>query len=557
MSVSLKMLIFAVQTDNNTITMLCNKTPNILKDRKNALLSAIYIVVLLSFALLPLRLQAQPSAQELIEKGDSCRMVGKYKKALEYFQQAYDAPAVADDVNMQLQLLERIMRTHDVLRHWKEMPESSYRLFTLAKEHGDSAHTAMALMMQGKRLHILGKTQEGMRVCLHATEMMKRTNFEHKNHELVNFYAILAKLYCNEGNYGEALRMSDEQDRYIELSKDSHADDWYHRHLMRAKTIRLEILTKMGRLDEADSIYVKYGITPVIDPVSGTAVLSYYRARGMNDKVMLFLNTVKENLYEDGDTTGRNMQRLMSDLGDTYYNMGDYQRAAEYYASTSRIADTLAARSLNDLTGEVHKAIDHERDIARKNVHLIIIVSCVVLLVVFILLMLYQTLMTRRKNHRMVATINRLMHYRDLVIQNGDRAEKSEDETADDASDEELRRFKEVDKRIMKESLFTNPDFGRDDLIRLFGVDKNALPGIINRMTGTNVSGYINIKRMEYAAKLIKEHPNYTFEYIAELCGIKSSATFIRNFKAIYDMTPSEYRKQLNEAAATPPHVNI
>lgn len=557
MSVSLKMLIFAVQTDNNSIAMLSKKTPNTLKDRKNALLSASFVVVLLSLVMLPLRLYAQPTAQELTEKGDSCRMVGKYKKALEYFQQAYDAPAVADDVNMQLQLLERIMRTHDVMRHWKEMPESSYRLFTLAKEHGDSAHTAMALMMQGKRLHMLGKTQEGMRVCLHATEMMKRTNFEHKNHELANFYAILAKLYCNEGNYGEALRMSDEQDRYIELSKDSHADDWYHRHLMRAKTIRLEILTKTGRLDEADSIYVKYGITPVIDPVSGTAVLSYYRARGMNDKVMLFLNTVKENLCEDGDTTGRNMQRLMSDLGDTYYNMGDYQRAAECYANTSRIADTLAARSLNNLTVEVHKAIDSERAIAKQNERLTIIIACVVILVVFIVLILRQALITRKRNQRMVATIQRLMHYREIVIQNGDRAEKEEEEEASMASEEELRHFKEVDKRIMKECLFANPDFGRDDLMRLFGVDKNALPGLINRITGTTVPGYINIKRMEYAAKLIKECPNYTLESIAELCGIKSSATFIRNFKAVYDMTPSEYRKQLNEATATPPSINI
>ncbi len=531
--------------------MLCNKTPNMLKDRKNALLSASYIVVLLSFAILPLRLQAQPSAQELMEKGDSCRMAWKYNHALDYYQQAYDDPAVADDVNMQLQLLERIMRTHDVLRHWKEMPESSYRLYMLAKEQDDSVHIAMALMIRGKRIHALGQTQEGMQVALHATEIMKRTNFEHKNHELANFYAILAKLYCNEGNYDEALRMLDEQDRYIELSKDSHADDWYHRHLIRAKTIRLEILARMGRLDEADSIYVKYGITPVTDPLIGTTILSYYRIRGMNDEILLFLNTVKENLCEDGDTTGRNMQRLMSDLGDTYYNMGDYQRAAEYYASTSRIADTLAARSLNDLTGEVHKAIDHERDIARKNVHLIIIVSCVVLLVVFILLMLYQTLMTRRKNHRMVATIQRLMHYREIVIQNGDRAEKKEEE-ASMADEEELRRFKEVDKRIMKECLFANPDFGRDDLMRLFGVDKNALPGLINRITGTTVPGYINIKRMEYAAKLIKECPNYTLESIAELCGIKSSATFIRNFKAIYDMTPSDYRKQLNKATATP-----
>ena len=42
------------------------------------------------------------------------------------------------------------------------------------------------------------------------------------------------------------------------------------------------------------------------------------------------------------------------------------------------------------------------------------------------------------------------------------------------ASDDESRHFKEVDKRIMKEQLFAQPDFGRDELMRLFGVDKNT-----------------------------------------------------------------------------------
>jgi hypothetical protein len=92
-----------------------------------------------------------------MEKGDSCRFIWKYNNALNYYQQAYDHPEVADDVDMQFQLLERIMRTHDVLRHWKEMPETSYRLYTLAKERGDSVHVAMALLMRGKRMHALGQ----------------------------------------------------------------------------------------------------------------------------------------------------------------------------------------------------------------------------------------------------------------------------------------------------------------------------------------------------------------------------------------------------------------
>ena len=124
----------------------------------------------------------------LMAKGDSCRLNWKYNNALQYYQRAYSCPLVEKDVSMKTQLLERIMRTHDVLKHWKEMPETSYRLYTFAKEHGDSMHTAMALLMRGKRLHALGQKQEGIQVVLHAIEMMKHTDYVHKNHEVANFY---------------------------------------------------------------------------------------------------------------------------------------------------------------------------------------------------------------------------------------------------------------------------------------------------------------------------------------------------------------------------------
>lgn len=518
-------------------------------------LPAITYYILLFLILLPHSILAQPaplSAQKLMEKGDSCRLNWKYNKALYYFKQAYNDPSVAKDVDMQLQLLERIMRTHDVLRHWKEMPESSYRLYMLAKEHGDSVHTSMALLMRGKRLHALGRIQEGRKVALEATEMLKRTDYTHKNHELAHYYAILAKMYCNEGNYNEAMRMSEKQEHYVNLAKKCHPGQWYHRNLMRTYTIRVEILAKMGRLAEADSVYKKYGITPDTDPLCRASVLHYYRLRGMNDESLRFLQAAKKNLCDDGDTIGRNMQQLMNDMGKFYFDMGEYQQAAECYAVTYRLADSLAARSLNNLNAEVHKVIDSERVIAKQNEQITIATAVVVLLTVVFLLLLRQAWIVRRKNEKMTAIVQRLMHYRDIVIQNGDHDEMGKNEIVD-ASNEELRHFKEVDKHIMKERLFTNPAFGRDDLMRLLGVDKNTLPALLQRITGTSVSGYINIKRMEYAVSLMKEHPEYTLESIAEACGIKSSATFIRNFKSAYDMTPSEYRKQMEKAAATPP----
>lgn len=520
---------------------------------------ALFCRILLLLALLPLTLQAHSSistAKKLMEKGDSCRLVYKYNKALDYFLQASNDPEVSKDIDMQFQLMERIMRTHDVLRHWKEMPESSYRLYMLAKEKGDSVHISMALLMRGKRAFTLGHRKQGIQTCLDALEMLKRTDYIHKAHELANYYSILAKMYSTDGQYDKAMSMSKEQERYVELSRKLHPEEWYRRNLLRVYIIRLEILAKLGRMAEADRIYQKYHPAITTDPLCGDALLTYFRLRGMNDEALQFLDDAMKNIREDGDSIGRNMQRLLDDMGDAYYGMGDYKKAAECYAGMATLADTLAIRSLNNLTVEVQKVVNSERTIAKHNERLTIIIAAVVLLLAIFLLLLRQALVMRRRNRRMTGLIQQLMHYRELIIQNGDPVEMGENE-ASNASKEELRRFKEADKRIMKERLFTNPDFGRDDLMRLLGVDKNTLPSLLQNITGTNVSGFINIKRMEYAVSLIKEHPEYTLESIAEACGIKSSATFIRNFKATYDMTPSEYRKQLGKAALTPPRVNI
>ena len=113
----------------------------------------------------------------------------------------------------------------------------------------------MALLMRGKRLFILGQEEEGLSVALDATEMLKRTDAVHKDHELSHFYAIIARLRCLNGDYEEAMRMSQLQEHYALLSKKSHSEEWYRRNMQRVHIVRLGILARMGRLAEADSIY--------------------------------------------------------------------------------------------------------------------------------------------------------------------------------------------------------------------------------------------------------------------------------------------------------------
>ena len=132
-----------------------------------------------------------------------------------------------------------------------------------------------------------------------------------------------------------------------------------------------------------------------------------------------------------------------------------------------------------------------------------------------------------------------------------DSADKKLNGSNKETDEEKHKRiFEEADRRITKEKLFLNQGFGRDELMRLMGVDKNVLATVINKYTAMNVSGYINSKRMLYAIALMKEHPEYTMNAIAEACGIKSATTFIRIFKNAFGMTPSDYRKTIDNSIA-------
>ena len=87
---------------------------------------------------------------------------------------------------------------------------------------------------------------------------------------------------------------------------------------------------------------------------------------------------------------------------------------------------------------------------------------------------------------------------------------------------------------------------------RLIGVDKNRIGHIMSRYSdASNASVYINTKRVEYGAKLLLEHPEYTIAAIANECGMTNTVTFNRTFKEVYGMTPSEYRTKPQKTKKT------
>lgn len=106
--------------------------------------------------------------------------------------------------------------------------------------------------------------------------------------------------------------------------------------------------------------------------------------------------------------------------------------------------------------------------------------------------------------------------------------------------------FEKLEDVVVNEKLFVNSNLSRDELMKQIGVDKNRFGQIIQQCAHTNVTTYINHKRLEYATRLLKKYPNYTVSAIAQSCGIPNIPTFNRLFKEKHGMTPSDFKKGLH-----------
>lgn len=145
------------------------------------------------------------------------------------------------------------------------------------------------------------------------------------------------------------------------------------------------------------------------------------------------------------------------------------------------------------------------------------------------------------------------------TVVDDEESTSEEDETADESSVEaapaanahDYERFLRMDKEVTEKKLYLDGNLNRRKLMRIAGVDKNRFGMMMRKYAKTNFSGYINAKRMEYAAQLITEHPEYTMKQVAEACGYNSQSTFFRVFKSVFDITPIELSQKSKQGESS------
>ena len=337
----------------------------------------------------------------------------------------------------------------------------------------------------------------------------------------------------------------------------------------------------MKRYDEAERAYREWMRIGGAYTKDDYLVIPYLMGQRRYDEAIRLCEPRERFLIEHGDTINYHMMSVKRMLGQAYQARGDFKRAAAYFEALAVLTDSLKRREQLSAAMDLAIAHDvHEKEqqlqatAARLRIHNILLVSAlaiVLLLAVLLWRSLYYMYTIRRKNKAMVDTVAELLSYKERLLYAAGQAEQrfvsvpvtgdsdagdglgKDDKEAgggvqaragEDGDDRKaMRLFEQLDRKINEQRLFLNPGLSREDLMRLINISKNQIAQVIQAGTGTNLAGYLNGLRMEYAARLLIRYPEYTVNAIAQDAGIPNLSSFHRLFKNRFGMTPSEFRR--------------
>lgn len=97
-----------------------------------------------------------------------------------------------------------------------------------------------------------------------------------------------------------------------------------------------------------------------------------------------------------------------------------------------------------------------------------------------------------------------------------------------------------------KSDLFLKHNFSMEDLSEHTGIEKRRLSYLLNSCMNTNYYRTIAYYRIQKVKDLLKNHDNFTLDYVASQCGFTSIPVFIKYFKIFEETTPNKYREKIN-----------
>ncbi|MBQ8656729.1 MAG: AraC family transcriptional regulator [Prevotella sp.] len=102
-----------------------------------------------------------------------------------------------------------------------------------------------------------------------------------------------------------------------------------------------------------------------------------------------------------------------------------------------------------------------------------------------------------------------------------------------------------LENTVERDELYLNQDLTLVDLAKAVNTNRTYLSAYFSNVKQTTFYEYINQLRItKKSLPMMREHPEYTLEYVAAASGFKSISTFRRAFIKFTGTSPSQYSKQ-------------
>lgn len=467
-----------------------------------------------------------------------------------------------------LQALTLLVNALQTQGKYSESLQTALQGIALARELGNTVVEYYLLNDLGEISFRLKQTADGY---AYLEEVIRRAGQADNARELSqasDAYGLLMEQLASDRRYAEAVEAGRQRCELLARMKGLPGPppgyfDQQEAYVQSKLANLYQLLGQAGLAEEAYRAFLNTGYAKHVE--SGYSILPYLKEAGRYREVLQKLRALQE-LWQGRDTIHEQYCGLLQYEAEAAGALNDFRRMAACYHRASVLADSIYAREKNSRAQElatVFKLNEKEQQLReiqaeaqRRNLLLAAAGTVLTLLAVLVAVVYANLRRVKRRNRIAVRQIDELLEQREELRRRFARSETAESvlppskpegvETpgGKEAGEDGYAAFMRMERVVVEQQLFLQSHLNRDDLLRLAGIRKNDLPGLLKQHAGAaNLNDYLNRLRVEYSVSLMKEKGHLSMEGIAEEAGFNSRSTFYRVFYKEFGVTPIQYMK--------------
>ena len=476
----------------------------------------------------------------------------QFRDAYKLYLQQLDCKEVEADSEKRLSLLNALSNTSELAGHKVDQHKWLQQLLDLAKQTDNNYYQSLAYMTMGQNLFYEGDREKGILTVIQAINLMAKTDRENTDHLMHGYLNMLASLYGAMNDYSNALKTNE---RNLQLTMDGTRwgtapnQQLIDRRMTLAK--KASILAQMGRSDsgrmqslyyqQADSAYnawkdVQYEGNHTRDYF----IVDYMKKRGRFQEAVLIYNDLIERVRRQGDTLGEMMNTAKWGLAEVYRKMGNFDQAADLYEQVLEIQDTLKSRKAKNTAQElaaVYHKQEQEQTIMRQQAEntrqrylLFSVLTVLIGIIAIAAVVIVKNRIINLKNHTLIK----------LIDENIKLTPHSQPQPVKGGSASSL--FTRLSTEIREQQLYLDPLFDRQAVCNRFNLTAVQVGNAFAQGSDyDSVADFIRNCRLEHACHLLKT-TDLSIANVAVRSGFSRVTTFNHDFKARFNLSPSQYR---------------